>query len=56
MTWKEFKIAVEHLGAKDEDVVGYIDIYEPMKKDDLFVSMEESGKDNPRVVNILGGT
>jgi hypothetical protein len=56
MTWLQFKQAVEHLGAKDEDVVGWIDIYEPMKEDDLFVSVEESGKDNPRTINIMGGT
>jgi hypothetical protein len=55
MTWKQFKEVIEQLGMKDDDVIGYTDVYEPMREGDLFVT----GKGIVKIVlilNIMGGT
>lgn len=55
MTWKQFKEAVETLGAKDEDIVDYIDIMGPETIDDIFLKRTEI-KDNAHTLTVLGGT
>lgn len=55
MTWGEFKKAVEELGVKDHEFISGIDVYDPEKKEDLFIKKDEI-KSSVVMVTIYGGT
>jgi hypothetical protein len=55
MTWGEFKKAIEELGAKDHEFISCIDVIDPEKKMDLFVTKTEI-KSSVVMLHIIGGT
>ena len=55
MTWGEFKRAVGELGVQDHEFIDYIDVFEPVSKDSIWVDKNEI-KSSVVMVTITGGS